>query len=126
MNHKFKPYYLGKAVKKDGKVVLSSEAAKVRYADFVKAIPDFTECHLYLETVSGYISNAELKKIHAMIREIANESGHSFNEIKDLVKYKSGLITELGKESFSELKSEEIESVFVSLYDMGMFLNINF
>ena len=77
---------------------------------------------------------AQLAKIHKCIREIATEMGDTVEDVKFLVKYKSGfciLKNVDGKEflnckSFGDCSAEDLGLAIQTIIEMGDYLNINF
>ena len=68
-------------------------------------------------------TNAQIAKIHVSIRQLANDLGYSFSEMKLLVKRKAGLCfnkngTEYCK-SFGDCSKEELNSVIQEIIELG-------
>jgi hypothetical protein len=74
----------------------------------------------------------QLAKVHALIREIANSTGHSTEEIKIIIKEKAGLYIVAtssspgGFKSFADCSKQEmsaaIESCIALGHDLGIYL----
>ena len=75
-------------------------------------------------------TKAQLAKIHAMINEMAAETGESAAKTKKDVKLKCGLTEMIGNEikyrSFANCSTQTLSDVIEQLYVLGEFLNINF
>jgi hypothetical protein len=68
----------------------------------------------YLATKGSKANNAQISKVHASIRMIAQELGYSFSDMKLIVKEHSGLCYEAEGEvvciSFADCSSQEISA----------------
>ena len=79
-------------VKSDKKLDFTSSAHKKIYEQFVNIIPDGYKVDVIFELSGPKATVAQIAKVHAACREIANHTGHTFDEIKLLVKERAGLI----------------------------------
>jgi hypothetical protein len=77
--------------KENGKLVYSDHAEKLKYDLFLKNLPEGATIEIYVEAVKSDGSVAQLAKVHAMIRELANFLGYTFEEMKYEIKEKAGL-----------------------------------
>ena len=72
----------------------------------------------------------QLAKAHALIREIANSTGHTFEEIKLVIKQNTGLIvsetstTPESIKSFADCSKEEMSRVIEECIELGNDLGI--
>lgn len=72
----------------------------------------------------------QLAKAHALIREIANSTGHTFEEIKLVVKQNTGLFvletttTQESIKSFADCSKEEMSRVIEECIELGHDLGI--
>lgn len=75
-------------------------------------------------------TKAQLAKIHAMIGEIAKETGNTFDKTKEDIKLRCGLTEVIdGKtkfRSFANCSVETLSTVIEHIYVLGEFININF
>lgn len=121
-----------KLKKSEGKLSLEPKS-KIFYDDFIKNLKDGDEVEMFINKVTEHCSLSQLSKIHACIRELAKESGYTFEEMKLLVKQRSGLcliITENGVgteicKSFSECTKDEMMMAIQSCIEIGELYNIN-
>ena len=67
---------------KDGKLHFPIIAHEAKYNNFLKNQPEGARIELFIGVQDGKGSNPQLARLHAMIREIANELGYTFEEIK--------------------------------------------
>ena len=115
--------------KKDGKLVYNIKAQENIYNTFVKDLPEGTKVEIFVSISDGNGTNAQIAKIHVSIRQLANEVGYSFSEMKLLVKRKAGLCfnkngTEYCK-SFGDCSKEELNSVIQEIIELGDELGSN-
>ena len=76
---------------KDGELYFPIKAQETRYKSFLKQFPDDTRIELFVSANNKKGTAAQLARVHAMCREIANEIGYTFEEVKLQVKRKAGL-----------------------------------
>jgi len=118
-----------KLTKKNGNLVHINESTKISYQLFLDKLQDGQEVEVFMGLTSDNGSLAQLAKIHACIRELAKESGYTFDEMKVLVKKHSGLCYDGGGaeycKSFKECSKEELAMAIESAIEIGKDLNIN-
>lgn len=99
------------------------------YDNWVKELPEGTKVEIFVSVSGEDGTNAQLAKIHAMIRELANEIGHTFEEIKLEAKRKTGLCFVRDRQeyckSFKDCSKQELNLVIQSLIEMGDFTGLN-
>ena len=99
------------------------------YNNWIKELPEGTKVEIFVSIAGEDGTNAQLAKIHAMIRELANDIGHTFQELKLEAKRKTGLcFVKDGQEyckSFKDCSKQELNLVIQSLIEMGDFTGIN-
>ena len=78
--------FSAKFVKKEGKLTYKSEKDGVAYKNFVESIKEGEELEMFISIKGAAGSYAQISKIHVCIREMAKESGYTFDEMKKLVK----------------------------------------
>jgi hypothetical protein len=115
--------YSGKLVKTDGKLVFSDEKTKLAYQIFMDKLSEGQKVEMYIGLADADHSIAQLAKVHACIRELAKESGYSFDEMKKLIKEKSGLCYDGGDailcKSFSDCSKDEIALAIEACIEIG-------
>jgi hypothetical protein len=104
-----------KLVKKNGKLGYIDNKAKLKYEIFIDKIKDGQIIDMYLDIADADHSLAQLAKVHACIRELAKESGYTFEEMKDLIKDASGL---KGK-SFAEASKDDLMLAIEACIQIG-------
>ena len=99
------------------------------YDSWIKELPEGTKIEIFASVSGEDGTNAQLAKIHAMIREVANEVGHTFQEMKLEVKRKTGLcFNKDGQEyckSFKDCSKQELNLVIQALIEIGDFTGVN-
>ena len=118
-----------KLTKKNGNLVHINESTKISYQLFLDKLQEDQEVEVFMGLTSDNGSLAQLAKIHACIRELAKESGYTFDEMKFIVKKHSGLCYDGGGaeycKSFKECSKEELAMAIESAIELGRDLNIN-
>lgn len=123
----------GVLIKKDGKLQYGSEGKLELYNKFVDEIVEGSRIDVIFEVQDDSGTRAQIAKVHANIREIANDTGHTFEEIKAIVKDKSGLCITKKVEgemitlckSFAECSREELNLAIQASIGIGENLGIN-
>ena len=115
--------------KKDGELVHTIKAKGTLYKKWIDELPEGTKIEIFASVSGENGTNAQLAKIHAMIRELANEVGHTFAELKLEAKRKTGLCFVRDKQeyckSFKDCSKQELNLVIQSLIEMGDFTGVN-
>lgn len=109
--------------KRDGKLEYNIKAQERVYEQFVKDLPEGAKVEIFVSVTGDNGTNAQIAKIHVSIRQLANDLGYSFSEMKLLVKRKAGLCfnkngTEYCK-SFGDCSKEELNSVIQEIIELG-------
>jgi len=117
-------------MKKVGNELTHTIKAKGKlYDNWVKELPEGTKVEIFVSVSGEDGTNAQLAKIHAMIRELANNIGHTFQELKLEAKRKTGLCFVRDKQeyckSFKDCSKQELNLVIQSLIEMGDFTGLN-
>ena len=118
-----------KLTKNNGNLVHINESTKISYQLFLDKLQEGQEVEVFMGLTSDNGSLAQLAKVHACIRELAKESGYTFDEMKFLVKKHSGLCYDGGGaeycKSFKDCSKEELAMAIESAIELGRDLNIN-
>ena len=111
------------AIIKDGEIHFPNKAQENRYKRFLAKFPDDAKVEIFIGVNTGKGSIAQLARVHAMCKEIANEIGYTFDEIKLQVKRKAGLcIVKEGTEyckSFSNCDKQELNLAIQAALEIG-------
>ena len=109
--------------KKDGELVYNIKAQETIYNKFVKELPEGAKVEIFVSISGDNGTNAQIAKIHVMIRQLANEIGYSFGEMKLQIKRKAGLcFNNKGEEyckSFGDCSKDELSSVIQEILELG-------
>jgi hypothetical protein len=115
--------FSGKFIKKDGKLIFAHPQDKLAYEIFLQKIPDGQKVDMYLDLIGIDHSKAQLAKVHACIREMAKESGYTFDEMKCLVKDHAGLSYKDGAminyKSFGDCSKDELMLAIEACIQIG-------
>lgn len=111
-----------KMIKKNGKITYEDEKSKLAYDIFISKLPENQKLEMYIDLADADHSKAQLAKVHACIRELAAESGYTFDDMKLLIKSASGL----EDKSFADCsKSELMLAIEACIQIGGENFNIN-
>jgi hypothetical protein len=83
--------HTGKFIKKNGKLTYATPQDKLAYEIFVDKLQEGDHVDMFLDVATPDHSKAQLAKVHACIRELAKESGYTFDEMKSVIKEHAGL-----------------------------------
>lgn len=118
--------------KKDGTLEHCRKVDQQTFEEFKKNLPDGTIVSVYFQVEEENGNLAQLAKVHALIRALANFTGNSFDEIKLVVKNEAGLCIihkENGEEklvckSFGDCNKEELSAAIRAAIDLGERVNL--
>ena len=116
--------YTGKLKVVQGKLVHTRISDKEKYDRLIKSLPEGTEIEVYMDLVTDDGSLAQIAKVHAMIRDIANFTGNSVAGTKLLVKKEASLCfvhdEELVCKSFGDCSKDELGLAIQACIDIGI------
>ena len=112
-------------MKKDGVWKHTLSIKKEEYDQVLNDLPEGTKIDMTIEIIGKKGSHAQLKRIHAMIRQLANDSGSIFEELKEQVKRESGLCVGDQCKSFADCDTEELNGAIQSCIELGDFMGSN-
>jgi|TARA_R110001592_G_scaffold6586_4_gene35512 hypothetical protein len=109
--------------KKDGKLEYNIKAQEKIYNTFVDDLPEGAKVEIFVSVSGDNGTNAQIAKVHVMIRQLANDIGYSFGEMKLQIKRKAGLcFNKNGGEyckSFGDCSKDELNSVIQEIIELG-------
>jgi hypothetical protein len=112
-----------KLVKRDGKLVYPDDKSKLNYQIFLDKLPEGQKVEMYIGLADADHSVAQLAKVHACIRELAKESGYTFDEMKMIIKRQSGLCYDGGDaeycKSFADCSKDELVLAIEACIQLG-------
>lgn len=121
-----KPLITVELIRTENGLELVSNTDQIEYDMFVKSIPMGTKVQQTLEIAKDDHSYAQISKLHAGIRELAAETGSTFEEMKDQVKLRAGLVTPDGTpKSFAKCSKDELSQAIQTLIRLGEFVGLS-
>jgi hypothetical protein len=118
-----------KALIKDGELYFPIKAIETKYKKFLSQLPNDSKLEIFIGVSGDKGSNPQLARLHAMIREIAQEIGYTFIEAKIEVKRAAGLCFVKNKEeyckSFADCDKDELNLAIQACVEIGKFNNMN-
>jgi len=109
--------------KNSGKLKLLTSDDAAKYFQFEKDLAEGEIVEVYITKIENEDdkTSGQLAKVHACIRELARETGHTFEEMKETVKEKAGLIDPASKEykSFSDCNKKELSDAIQMCVEIG-------
>jgi hypothetical protein len=119
-----------KLVKRGGKLIYPDDKSKLNFQIFVDKLADGQQVEVFMGLTSDNGSLAQIAKVHACIRTLAQESGYTFDEMKRIIKTHSGLCYDAGDaevcKSFADCSKSELALAIESCVEIGKDFNINF
>ena len=117
----------GMLKKQNDKLEYVNEKDKIMFDNFVSTLKDGHLVEIYLESQPDDGSLAQLAKIHAMIRGLAQHIGETFEDMKLIVKRRAGLCIEkeiegehfLYCKSFGKCSKDELSQVIETITSIG-------
>jgi hypothetical protein len=110
------------------KLLTSEDAAK--YFQFEKDLAEEEIVEVYITKIvdEDDKTSGQLAKVHACIRELARETGHTFEEMKEIVKQKAGLYDPASKEykSFADCDKKELSDAIQNCVELGAIIGYYF
>jgi hypothetical protein len=107
--------FSGKLIKTNGKLVYAHPKDKLAYEIFLEKIPEGQKIEMYLDLADADHTKAQLAKVHACIREMAKESGYTFDEMKCVIKDASGI----ADKSFADCSKDELMLAIEACIQIG-------
>ena len=120
-----KQVFTATLIKRDGKLEHVLDSKRNLYKEFVSSIEEGSKVEIFLDVSGNSGSKAQLAKIHAMIRQLANDTGDDFDSLKLFVKDKAGLRIGHEIKSFADCDSDELNSVIQVVLKYGDFAGSN-
>lgn len=113
---------------KDGELDFPAKIQQTRLNAFLKSLPDGANLEMFISVTTGKGSNAQLARLHVMIREIANDLGYTFEEVKLMVKRNVGLCFMKDKQeyckSFADCNKDDLNLCIQECVRLGDDLGI--
>ena len=114
-----------KATIKEGELHFPIKAIGTKYKKFLSQLPDDSKIEIFIGVSGDKGTNPQLARLHAMIREIAQEIGYTFVEAKIEVKRAAGLCFVRDKQeyckSFGDCDKNELNLAIQACIEIGDF-----
>jgi len=109
----------------NNELVVLSDVDNAKLQIFIKGLEEKEIVDVTYEVVGSDGSVAQLRKLHKCIRELANYTGESFEDMKLLVKMQSGLCFGSECKSFSDCSKTELSNAIKATIDIGDVVGFN-
>ncbi len=110
----------------NGELIPYNHAEVWKYNQFVKQLEEntFIDFYLSVHTDSREKTNAQLAKVHVMIKELAKSTGYTNKEMKELIKEKASLSVfegdaVIGVKSFRDCSITELNEAIEECIRIG-------
>jgi hypothetical protein len=117
-----------KGIVRDGQLDFPAKIQKTRMDAFYSDLPDGAKVEIFISVSTGKGTNAQLARLHAMIREIANDLGYTFEEVKLIVKRNVGFCFMKDKQeyckSFADCDKDDLNLCIQECLRLGDFNGI--
>ena len=104
------------------------KAQETKLNTFLKNLPDDAKLEMFIGITTDKGSNPQLARIHAMIRQLANDIGYTFEEVKLQVKRKAGLCFTRNKveycKSFADCDKDDLNLAIQACIEIGDFSGV--
>lgn len=122
--------FIGLLKKEDGELVYTTTMSDIKYELFKKNIPEGTLVEVYMDIQKDDGTLAQLAKIHAMIRQLCMHTGDSVEDMKLIVKKRTGLCIEkhiegstfLHCKSFGDCSRDELSLAINTIQEISLLL----
>lgn len=126
--------FSGKLTKSGDRLIYNINSQEKQYKEFVKSLEEGQIIEIFMDANCDNGSLAQIAKIYKCIRELSKETGDNFEDMKLIVKNRSGFCVKvdiLGEKyihckSFGDASVEDLGLVIQTIIEMGDDLNINF
>jgi hypothetical protein len=105
--------------KENKELVVADKISQVKLDMFVKQLEDGQKLVVTYEVVNDDASYSQISKLHKCIRELANYSGMSMDDMKLYVKNEAGLVKGDSVISFADCSKEEISTAIQACISIG-------
>lgn len=114
-----------KLTKENGKLIHKDAGDASLYKIFVEALEEGQSVDVFFDAHVDNGTYAQISKLKVSIRELATESGHSFEEMQLIVKEKAGLCWDDHCKSFALCSIDELNLAIQAAIEIGDHLNLN-
>jgi hypothetical protein len=114
-----------KLEKRNNQLIVNNELGKTKLDLFIKGLADGEQVFVTYEVASNSGNYAQLSKLHKCIRELANYTGDSFEDMKVQVKVRSGLCIDNDCRSFADCSVQELSLAIQAVIEIGDIVGFN-
>lgn len=114
-----------KLTKQNGKLIHKEAGEASLYKIFIDALEEGQSVDVFFDANVDNGTYAQISKLKVSIRELATESGHSFEEMQLLVKERAGLCWDGHCKSFAVCSIDELNLAIQAAIEIGDHLNLN-
>jgi hypothetical protein len=114
-----------KLEKRNNQLVVTNELGKTKLDLFIKGLTDGEQVFVTYEVANNSGNYAQLSKLHKCIRELANYTGDSFEDMKLQVKMRSGLCVDNDCRSFGDCSVQELSLAIQAAIEIGDIVGFN-
>lgn len=104
---------------KESKSLVLDKLSQTKLDLFLQQVPEGTKISVTYEIVGDAGSYAQISKLHKCIRELADYSGNTLDEMKLYVKEEAGLIEGESHKSFADCSKEELSRAIETCISIG-------
>jgi hypothetical protein len=104
---------------KESKSLSFDKLSQTKLDLFLQQIPEGSKVTVTYEIVQDNGSYAQMSKLHKCIRELAEYSGNTLDEMKMYVKEETGLIEGDSHKSFADCSKEELSLAIETCISIG-------
>lgn len=124
-------HFTGKYVKRNGVLQFASQAQERQFEAFLSRVPEGQIVEVFYEQTHDDGTLPQLAKLHVLIKQLANHTGTTVEDMKLLVKDRAGLCIARevsGKEyflakSFAECSKDELSLAIQAAIEIGEEVN---
>jgi hypothetical protein len=104
---------------KENKSLSFDKISQTKLELFLQQVPEGSKVTITYEIVHDNGSYAQLSKLHKCIRELAEYSGNTLDEMKMYIKEECGLIEGDDQKSFADCSKEELSRAIETCISIG-------
>jgi len=109
---------------KEGQLVPANSVEDAKYKLFLKTLREGDTIEAFMNLHKADKTLSQVAYAHVLIRELANYTGHSFEEMKILIKEKTGLCVKTPEgriifKSLGDCSKNELSNVIETCFQLG-------
>lgn len=119
--------------KSNGKLTYVRKSDKENYKSFITNLEEGDQVDIFMEINNADNTLLQLAKVHKCIREIAKHTGNTFEDIKMVIKDRSGLVvrrevmnkTYMDWKSFAKISKDDLGLAIQACIELGDEVGLN-